>query len=344
MNKAIYSNPVQLSAKYAGYLWGGDLLRRVMGKSNGPQDLGESWEASALPAGQSTVCLPGGETVPFGEYAVGQDFYGAETRQDFPLLIKLIGACKPLSVQVHPSDESAQPGERGKTEAWYVLHAQPGARMVYGVDCGAQEFARAVREGTLRDVLHWVDVKPGDVLYVRPGQIHAIGEGIAVYEVQQTSDTTFRVYDWDRVDEKTGKGRPLHVQRALEVCDASLPNVVAPGAVLAQENGEKTVYLHVPCFTLERIRVAGDYTDDFFGGFALYTVIDGMTFVGADEPLLLKKGDSFVAPAAAGAVRLCGIATLLKSFLPPQEAYAQWLTRMGCCTAADGTVTRAQER
>jgi len=215
--------------------------------------------------------------------------------------------------------------------------------MVYGVDCTNEEFAAAVQAGTLRDVLHWVDVHTGDVLYVRPGQIHAIGEGIVVYEVQQTSDTTFRVYDWDRIDAATGKGRPLHVQRALDVCDADLPNLVSRGAEVAQQGAVKKIYLHVPCFTLESIELAGEYTDDHFGGFALYTVADGMLFVGGDEPMLLKKGESFAAPAAAGAVRMCGIATVLKAHMPLDSDYRAWLAQQGCTLTPDGVAVKTGE-
>lgn len=326
---SVYGVPRLLQAAFFSHIWGGTLLREQLGKDIPDEHTGEAWEVSALAEGQCGVVMDAGKTMPFAEYAAGPDFYGARVWESFPLLIKFIGAAQPLSVQVHPSDAAALPGEAGKTEAWYIIHAQPGARLVYGIDCSAAEFADMVTEGRTRDCLHWVDVRPGDVLYVRPGQIHAIGEGIVLYEVQQSSNTTFRVYDWDRVDPATGRGRQLHVRRALEVSDPSLPNEVAPGFAVAQENAVKTVYLHNCFFTLERLEIRGDYHDDSFGGFALYSVIDGMGMVGGDAPFMVSKGQSFVVPAAAGPLHFCGIATLLKSHLPDDAAYQSWLTAQG---------------
>jgi mannose-6-phosphate isomerase len=149
---------------------------------------------------------------------------GLPHHETFPLLIKIIDAKEPLSVQVHPNDEQAQrlAGQpRGKTEAWYILHAEPGAKIYAGFKAGMDrtEFLKAFHAGRIEDTLHSFEAKGGDCIFIPAGTIHAAGAGLAIFEVQQTSDITYRLYDWGRVDSKTGKARQLHIDQALECLD-----------------------------------------------------------------------------------------------------------------------------
>ena len=218
--------PVKLSPVFKDYLWGGTRLKTEFSKQSDMTPLAESWELSAHKDGQSTVAE--------GEYAgltltayldtVGREVLGTncEKYDYFPLLIKLIDAKGDLSVQVHPSDEYAleHEGEYGKTEMWYILDCDEGAALYYGFkeDTTREAYEAAIREGRLTDILNRVPVKRGDVFFIPAGTVHAIGAGILICEIQQNSNTTYRVYDYNRRD-KDGNLRPLHVEKALAVSD-----------------------------------------------------------------------------------------------------------------------------
>ena len=184
-------------------------------------------------------------------------------RGTFPLLVKLLDATHALSVQVHPDDAYAVahlPGETGKTEMWYVVHTEPGARIIHGLrkGVGREALHRAVAEGRVQDVLGRVAVGPGDSVMVPAGTVHGLLSGIVLVEVQQTSDTTYRIYDWDRVG-PDGKPRELHVERALEVIDFGHrepalvePRVIGEGAGIRRE-----VVAGCEHFVVERVRAEG---------------------------------------------------------------------------------------
>jgi len=199
--------------------WGGSLLRDVYHKDTPDARTGESLEVSAIPGLNSTDA----EGTPLGRLVerYGKALLGTEVKGDFPLLLKLIDAKQPLSVQVHPDDAYAQKHENklGKTEAWVILEAQPGAKLVYGIRQGVsrEQLGNAAEQGRqLEDLLRHVEVKPGDVFFIPAGTVHAIGEGILLYEIQQSSDVTYRFYDWERRDEH-GNKRALHTRQALDV-------------------------------------------------------------------------------------------------------------------------------
>ena len=196
----------KLSPAFKDYLWGGTKLRDVYGKKCDYEKVAESWELSTHPAGQSVI--DGGEYdgLKFGEYLekVGAKALGVNGAKfkEFPVLIKFIDAKQPLSVQVHPSDEYALrvEGEYGKTEMWYVVDCEPGASLYFGVNRALtkEEFKKRIEDNTLTDVLYKADVKKGDVFFIQSGTIHAIGAGILICEIQQNSNTTYRVYDYGR--------------------------------------------------------------------------------------------------------------------------------------------------
>lgn len=208
------------------YLWGGGRLNDTFAKNINMSPLAETWECSAHPDGPSYVS--GGE---FDGQELAEvlkqhpEYLGSHpaAQGGLPVLIKFIDASRDLSVQVHPTDEYAalhEDGQRGKTEMWYVLDAKPGAGLVYGLNrgVGKDEIRHAIEAGTLERFLQRVPVKRDDVFFVEAGTIHALGAGALVAEIQESSNLTYRLFDYNRVD-KDGKKRELHVEKALDVAD-----------------------------------------------------------------------------------------------------------------------------
>lgn len=323
----IYLEPVKLVSKFFPYIWGGTLLRESLNKDIPSDDIGESWEVSAHPRGQSVIASGRAAGMTLGEYAAGPEFYGCMPAEKFPLLIKFLGAADNLSVQVHPGDDNCRPGEAGKAEAWYVVACKPGAELIYDINCTPEEFAGAVAAGDFSGKLRRIPVQPGMVLDIPAGMVHALTAGIVVYEVQQNSDTTYRLYDWGRVDATTGKPRELHIDAALRVIKPGKALTSQEIRVFFGKEFHKQVLINNSRFSFEKIDLRGAYTDDWFNSFAAYSVIEGSGTVLKDgmELFSVSLGDSFISPAAAGAVELRGNMTVLKSHVPPQEAYRTWL-------------------
>jgi mannose-6-phosphate isomerase len=211
-------------------VWGGRRLGEVLERQlPGQKPIGESWEVVDLPGDQSVVRggpLAGLSLEELGARH-GPDLLGEAALLDgrFPVLVKFIDATQTLSVQVHPTAETCArlgAGARPKTEAWYIIECEPASLLYVGLAPGVDRagFARAIEEGSVAQLLAQVRVKPGDLIFLPAGTIHAIGAGIVLAEVQQSSDTTFRVFDWNRVG-LDGKPRTLHVSQALESIDFS---------------------------------------------------------------------------------------------------------------------------
>jgi mannose-6-phosphate isomerase len=220
-------------------IWGGHRLASLFGKRTPPTaTIGESWEIVDRPEAQSVV-----RNGPFRDRTLHElwtrdrkaIFGSVPDTPRFPLLIKLLDAHDQLSLQVHPPEKVATNlGGEPKTEFWYVASAIPGAKLYVGLRKAVKpdQFAQAVRAGTVADVVHSIEVKTGDSMFLPAGRFHAVGAGNVLVEIQQNSDTTYRVYDWNRVDDN-GKQRELHVDQALQSIDF---NDVAPG--LTQPEGE----------------------------------------------------------------------------------------------------------
>ncbi|MBV9277644.1 MAG: class I mannose-6-phosphate isomerase [Candidatus Eremiobacteraeota bacterium] len=215
--------PYLIEPKLVSAIWGGDALVKRFGKAGDPAaKLGESWEC--WDTNDVTDGPLKGESIADLRTRLGPEFLGnLDPNRIFPVLTKIIDARDSLSVQVHPDDEYAQRVEHqpnGKTECWYVFDAKPGAELVLGWtrDTTREEYERRVEDGTLGDILRRVPVSPGQVFYLPAGTLHAIGAGIIVFETQQASDLTYRIFDWNRVD-ASGKPRELHVQKAADVLD-----------------------------------------------------------------------------------------------------------------------------
>jgi mannose-6-phosphate isomerase len=277
--------------------WGGEGLRELFCKAI-PDDLtGESLEISALP-GMESVVENGelaGKTLREVFETFGETLTGLPAEAGFPLLVKLLDAREMLSVQVHPGDEYAltHHGKRGKTEAWVVLDAPQGSKLVLGLKDGIT-LAEAIEAGALEDALSWLPVAPGDVLYIPHGLVHALGGGIRVYEIQQASDVTYRLWDWNRVG-PDGKARALHTEDAIRVA-RPLAGMKSPGAAMDMPGGRMTVYIADGNFTLMRLDVNGRMA--LPGGQMRLLTALGRGVLGWDGGVLaFAAGDSLVIPA-----------------------------------------------
>ncbi|MGM9680838.1 MAG: type I phosphomannose isomerase catalytic subunit [Eubacteriales bacterium] len=293
--------PLKLSPAFKEIIWGGDRLKKDFGKVCDYEKLAESWEL--------TCRYDGMNVIENGEYAgmtLG-DYLGDQAK-GFPLLIKLIDACDRLSIQVHPDDAYAKEkeGEFGKTEMWYIVDADPGAKLVYGLkDYDKETFAAAAKDGTLEKYLNFVEVHKGDVFFIPSGCVHAIGAGILIAEIQQSSNVTYRVYDYNRVG-KDGKLRPLHVEKALDVIVDYTPEQIEK---IRFENG-KTEGSLANCKYFKVDRLVGEQELHADDSFLHVLCLDGEGTVGGYP---IKKGDSYYLPQGIGTVHVTGNPEIITS-------------------------------
>lgn len=301
--------PFRLTAPCKDYLWGGTKLREY-GKSSDKDIIAESWELSCHPDGESIIAdgdYAGRTLTAF--LAEHPEALGTNcARFDrFPVLIKLIDAKDNLSVQVHPDDAYAlaNEGEYGKTEMWYIVDAQPGAELIYGFKerITKEEFRRAIEENTLLDKVNRVPVKKGDVFFIEAGTLHAIGKGILIAEIQQNSNTTYRVYDYGRVG-ADGKPRELHVEKALEVTTLTpaKPQNQLPATGSTQLLAHCD-YFFTTCTEVETFcQVGCDRTS-----FVHLLVLEGDAVLQTQQDKIpVTKGTSVFVPAGTGAFRIIG--------------------------------------
>jgi mannose-6-phosphate isomerase len=311
--------PLKFENLYYEKIWGGRDLENY--RNNLPDgNIGESWDVACHPHGMSVVAN--------GEYKgtrldkliekLGKKVLGDKIDDKlFPLLIKLINAKDKLSVQVHPNDEYAHRVERelGKTEIWYVVEAFEGANLVVGTkECTKEQFKEAINSGTLDKYLNRIPVKKGEVYFVKSGLVHAIGEGVIIAEIQQNSDTTYRVYDYNR-------GREIHVDKALDVIDLNLKGKKSMGLKIERENFIKTYYNLCDKFSLELYEVKTSLVEKSDEErFYIFTCVEGngtISFEGGSEKI--EAGESIFIPAYLGKYEINGSVKLLKSYVPDLE-------------------------
>ena len=305
--------PVKLTPACKDYLWGGLRLKEEFHKESPLSPLAETWELSAHKDGQST--LPDGRTLSEYVKQTGTEVLGknCEKYDYFPLLIKFIDAKGDLSVQVHPWDAYAKEkeGEYGKTEMWYVLDCEEGATLYYGFarDVTEEEYRTAIQEGHLTELLNKVKVKKGDVFFIPAGTVHAIGAGILICEIQQNSNTTYRVYDYNRRD-KDGNLRPLHIEKAIEVSNRR--KTVLPSDLSKDEDA---ILATCEYFEVRRLRCDGTKTfSTDRQSFCGLTVTDGEgTLHYGEERCPLRKGDTLFLAAQELEYTVCGTCEILLS-------------------------------
>jgi mannose-6-phosphate isomerase len=322
--------PLKFEPVYKDYLWGGRELENL-GKKLPEGIVAESWEISSHPDGESVVVNGEYKGLKLTEMIekFGRDLVGHELKEKdvekFPLLIKLIDANDRLSVQVHPEDEYArvnENGEYGKNEMWYIVSAKPGAKLVYGVNKGVtkESFAAAVEADSIDSCLNYMEVSTGDVVNIPAGLVHAIGAGILIAEIQQNSNTTYRVFDYNRTD-KNGNRRPLHIEKALDVIDFNNCNTkgkIKGLQVKLDEKSTKTYLVANKYFAVEKYDLDGKVEEAAEGNrFFTYTCLEGqgqISYEGGVESI--SKGESIFIPAALGAYTIEGKIQLIKSYVP----------------------------
>ena len=308
------------------YIWGGRRLKTEFGKAFLPEEpLAESWECSVHPDGPSYVASGSEEGRPLNEIlAAHPDYLGTSLSlrdcQGLPVLIKFIDASNDLSVQVHPDDEYAfreENGQAGKTEMWYVVDAEPGAQLVFGLNrkTSSEELRRSLEENTLEHYLRYVPVHKDDVFFIAAGTIHAIGRGAIIAEIQQSSNLTYRLYDYGRLG-KDGKPRPLHIEKALAVADLSgSQDPRQPMRVLRYHPGFACESLsRCPYFQVDRCLLNADNIalDPLPESFRVLICISGYGILNeGDEQLSFRKGQTVFIPATATDLTLSGEATFL---------------------------------
>ncbi len=290
----------KLSPAFKDYIWGGSRLKTDFFKNTDMTPLAESWELSVHSDGESIICGGEFDKMGFSQYvsehpqAMGTN---CQRFENFPILIKLIDAYDNLSVQVHPDNEYAMrvEGEYGKTEMWYIVDCEENAELIYGFDreISKEEFAQRIENNTLLEVVNKVKVNKGDVFFIEAGTLHAIGKGILIAEIQQNSNTTYRVYDYGRVG-ADGKPRALHIEKALDVTNLkTAPLKNCGGAVCV--NGVCTRMLaRCEYFDVSELKIETEaelFADESTFNSLLF--IDGQGIIECDgQKIEFRKGDS----------------------------------------------------
>lgn len=291
--------PLFLAGTLHDKIWGGARLNTLFGYDIPTETTGEYWAISAHPNGTATITNGTYKNWTLDKlYAEHRELFGQDKSPVFPLLTKILDANDWLSVQVHPDDAYglANEGELGKTECWYILHADEGAEIIYGHHATSKaQLQDYITTGNWSALLKRQPVKTGDFFYVPSGTLHAIGPGIVILETQQSSDTTYRVYDFDRVD-ANGQSRELHLQQALDVLSiGDTPHT--PQQTVAHTNHTVTTLVSNTFFTVEKWVISGQATIEKQHNYQLVSVIDGngeLRVDGITYPI--SKGAHFILP------------------------------------------------
>lgn len=304
--------PLRFTPIYFEKVWGGRRFSSVLGRTIPAGPIGESWEVSVHPHGHSIVAngadagMTLGEVIAHDPEAILGRRVVAQSGAEFPLLVKYIDAEDALSVQVHPDDTygKAHAGELGKTEMWYVLHAEPGSCLIAGLAPGVTrtQFQAALAGGDPGKLLHRIPVATGDSIFIPAGRIHAIMPGLTILEIQQNSDTTYRLYDWGRLG-LDGQPRELHVEQALEVSNwTDYAPTLSGDAPVSIEGGSSSTLARCPYFVVEKLEINDEFTSATDGEtFVTVTCVGGTGIVTwADGYERLNLGDSFLLPATLG--------------------------------------------
>lgn len=309
--------PLKLKAPLKDYIWGGTKLKEQYNKQTELAKVAESWELACHKDGQNTI-LNGpaaGQTLSDHIAAQGRAILGTKAQrfEYFPLLIKLIDAKENLSLQVHPDNEYAMrvEGEYGKTEMWYIVDCEAGASLLYGFkrELTAEEFRHRIADNTLLDVCNRVPVKKGDVFFIAAGTLHAIGKGILIAEIQQSSNTTYRIYDYGRLG-NDGQPRELHLDKAMAVTKLAPPARSPQAATPREDFADYDRKLLAQCefFTAYHFNLHGTCrlaADEC--SFQSVLVLEGrLRLQAGGETLELNKGEAAFVPAGLGEYTVSG--------------------------------------
>ena len=317
--------PIKLQATLKDYIWGGTKLKAEYNKETTLTKVAESWELSCHKDGQSIIVNGEAAGMTLYQYIAMNEVHVLGSHGDrysyFPLLIKLIDAAENLSIQVHPDDEYAfrEAGEYGKTELWYVLDCEPDAKLIYGFnrDITKDEFRQRIADNTLLEVCNQLPVKKGDTFFIGSGTLHSIGGGIMLAEIQQNSNTSYRVYDYDRLD-KTGKPRQLHIDRATEVTKfEKMPIAASSQTMRFFSDFDMKVLSECEFFKVYHFDLHGRcHMNAGRESFHSILVLDGlMEMETSGDNYILEKGDSYFIPAYFGEYWLRGNGSFILSMV-----------------------------
>lgn len=328
-NSNSLNRPFLLKPMGKDYLWGGNRLNDIYMKKININPLAETWECSVHPDGPSVVASGEyeGRTLP-DVLQEHPEFLGSHPKamDDFPVLIKFIDANKKLSVQVHPDDEYAKEhenGSLGKTEMWYVLDAKEDAEIIYGFNrkIDKEQLASSIESGSIEKYLRKVKVKKDDIFYVEAGTIHGIGEGVLVAEIQENSNLTYRLYDYNRLD-KNGNKRELHIEKAMDVIETGeISEPRQPMRVLKYKPGcANELLCRCKYFQVERLLINTEINRDMVeyrtgdNSFQILLCTNGCGSIFSHDGMLLNffKGDCIFVPASSPKLKIHGKAQLLK--------------------------------
>ncbi|MEH7111548.1 mannose-6-phosphate isomerase, class I [Neobacillus niacini] len=310
--------PLFLKPVFKERIWGGIALTTKFGYAIPTDQTGECWAISAHPNGPSII-----ENGPYAGMSLDElykkqpELFGNPKEEVFPLLTKILDANADLSVQVHPEDEYAnihENGELGKTECWYILDCKEGTDMIFGHNAKTKaELIQQMNEGKWNELLRKVKIKPGDFFYVPSGTIHALCEGTLVLETQQSSDTTYRVYDYGRRDAE-GNLRELHLEKAIDVTTVPHQETGVTPIVEERENATVTTFVESDFFSVYKWTINGKATFSSADRYLLVSVIKGDgALVHSGERYPLKIGTHFILPVGTGEFELHGNAEFIVS-------------------------------
>ncbi|NOX47375.1 MAG: mannose-6-phosphate isomerase [Chlorobi bacterium] len=305
--------PLKFSPVYKDKIWGGQKIKTVLGKDFGPlPNCGEVWVLSGVEGNQTPIengFLAGNELNEIVEIYMG-DLVGDKIFQkfgnEFPILIKFIDANDWLSIQVHPDDKLAlkRHGSLGKTEMWYIMDAEKDAELIsgFGKKVDKDGYKEHLKNKALKDIMNFEKVEKGDVYYIPAGRVHALGPGILLAEIQQTSDVTYRIYDWDRID-ATGMTRELHTEEALDALDFEVKGKYKTEYDRKKNQTNKLV--ESPYFITNILQLDQPISKDYseLDSFVVYVCTEGafkLTY--EDEQLEVMVGESILIPAIAGSI------------------------------------------
>ncbi|MFU8843582.1 MAG: type I phosphomannose isomerase catalytic subunit [Bacteroidales bacterium] len=307
--------PLKFKLVFKDKIWGGQRIRSVLGKDFSPlPNCGEMWVLSGVEGSQTEVAegfLAGNELNELVEIYMG-DLIGEKIYQkfgnEFPILVKFIDANDWLSIQVHPGDGLAMKrhGSSGKTEMWYILDAEKDSQIICGFskEISKEGYRDHLKNKTLKSILNFEPVKKGDVYYMPAGRVHALGPGILLAEIQQTSDVTYRIYDWDRIDQ-AGMSRELHIEEALDAIDFEVHDQYRSD--YPDKPGQTVKVVESPYFTTNLINLSRPFSKDYSGldSFVIYVCVEGRSqiFAGAFSEKL-SAGEALLIPAVTENVKI----------------------------------------
>ncbi|MGE6369815.1 mannose-6-phosphate isomerase, class I [Planococcus kocurii] len=302
----MYKEPVFLKPIFQERIWGGGKLQELFNYDIPSQTTGEAWVISAHENGPSIVMNGELQGMSLSEvwWNYPQLFGSRITDSEFPLLVKILDANDQLSVQVHPNDQYAKElvdKPSGKTECWYILDCEEDAEIIIGHQAQSrEEFQRLMVKGEWGKLFQSLKVKKGDFVYVPSGTLHSIGKGIVILETQQSSDITFRLYDYDRIDQQ-GKKRELHLEQALAVMTCPHMQVIQDNLKEQLTDLESTRLIEGEFFTVYHWKLGGKVEVPLTTRFLLVSVINGTGQIVTEESVsTVKKGDNFIVPATIG--------------------------------------------